>query len=55
MYFRLVPPTMSNRFKQIVRDQIRVRDSASVQCEDVLQTLMNGREKYGKLLNYSVV
>lgn len=51
--FSLVPSTMSNRLKQIVGDQIKTRDSGSVQCEDLLQTIMNGRDKYGTISEIS--
>lgn len=42
---------MSDRFKKIVHDQIKVRDSGSVRCEDVLQTILTNREKYGTVNN----
>ncbi|KAJ6634678.1 putative cytochrome P450 6a13 [Pseudolycoriella hygida] len=41
-----VPKVMEKRFMDIVRNQIKIRDSGSVQCEDVLQFVLNGREKY---------
>jgi len=41
-----VPKVMEKRFMEIVRSQIKLRDAGSIQCEDVLQFVLNGREKY---------
>ncbi|XP_037036766.1 cytochrome P450 6l1-like [Bradysia coprophila] len=42
----IVPKLMDRRFREVVREQIKMRDSGSVQCEDVLQFVLNGRDKY---------
>lgn len=41
-----LPKFLDRRFRELIRDQIKIRDSGSVQCEDVLQMVLNGREKY---------
>lgn len=47
--FSTVPKIMEKRFIEVVREQIKLRDSGSVQLEDVMQFVLNGREKYGKV------
>jgi len=42
----VLPKKMSRSFMNLVRDQIRIRDAESVKSEDVLQYILNGREKY---------
>lgn len=46
--FSAVPNQTTKRFTEIVREQIKIRDSGSVQCEDVLQFVLDGRKKFGK-------
>lgn len=46
--FSAVPKGMEKRFTEFIHDQIKLRDSGSVKSEDVLQFVLNGREKFGK-------
>ncbi|KAG4080239.1 hypothetical protein HA402_010731 [Bradysia odoriphaga] len=44
--YSMVPKSVERRFKEMVREQIEMRDSGSVQCDDVLQFVLNDRDKY---------
>lgn len=46
---------MAKRFTEVVRGQIKLRDSGSTKTEDVLQFVLNGREKYGTVDNIFVL
>lgn len=47
-HFSITPPHMAKRFKEIICDQIEMRDSGSVQCADLFQYILNGRKEYGR-------
>ena len=42
-----VPKLLAKRFTEIVREQMKFRDSGAVHCEDVLQFVLNSRKKFG--------
>lgn len=42
-----VSEPMAKRLTEFVREQIKIRDSGSVHCEDMLQFVLNAREKQG--------
>ncbi|KAG4080258.1 hypothetical protein HA402_010750 [Bradysia odoriphaga] len=42
----IVPKLMDRRFREMVQEQIKMRDSGSVECDDVLQFVLNSRDKY---------
>lgn len=46
---------MVKRLTEIVRNQTKLRDSGSVQLEDVLQFVLNGREKNGNVAKIFIV
>ncbi|XP_037036010.1 probable cytochrome P450 6a13 [Bradysia coprophila] len=46
MNISMVPKSMQRRFTEMIREQTKMRDSGSVQCEDVLQFVLNDRDKY---------
>ncbi|XP_037051844.1 probable cytochrome P450 6a13 [Bradysia coprophila] len=41
-----VPKLLAKRFTDIVREQMKIRDSGAVYCEDVLQFVLNSRKKF---------